>query len=132
MISETQALEKESFAPSIPQSSAISFTAFMAFMPFVAFMANADFSTAFFLIVFAFVAFMANADFSTAFFLIVFFMAFMAFTPFPMAQNLDLRLTLNLRPYSHMSLEKNGNITSKICLRKTFLRSNIFGREQKF
>ena len=27
---------------------------------------------------------------------------------------------------------KNGNITSKICLRKTFLRSNIFGREQKF
>ena len=31
-----------------------------------------------------------------------------------------------------MSLEKNGNITSKICLRKTFLRSNIFGREQKF
>ena len=112
MISETQALEKESFAPSIPQSSAISFTAFMAFMPFV--------------------AFMANADFSTAFFLIVFFMAFMAFTPFPMAQNLDLRLTLNLRPYSHMSLEKNGNITSKICLRKTFLRSNIFGREQKF
>ena len=27
---------------------------------------------------------------------------------------------------------KNGNITSKICLRKTFLRSNIFGREHKF
>ena len=112
MISETQALEKESFAPSIPQSSAIFFTAFMAFMPFV--------------------AFMGNADFSTGLFLIVFFMAFMAFAPFPMAQNLDLRLTLNLRPYSHMSLEKNGNITSKICLRKTFLRSNIFGREQKF
>ena len=115
MISETQALEKESFAPSILQSSAIFFTAFMAFMPFVAFMGNADFSTGLFLIVF----FMA-------------FMAFMAFAPFPMAQNLDLRLTLNLRPYSHMSLEKNGNITSKICLRKTFLRSNIFGREQKF
>ena len=116
MISETQALEKESFAPSILQSSAIFFTAFMAFMPFVAFTGNADFSTAFILIVFFFMA----------------FMAFMAFAPFPMAQNLDLRLTLNLRPYSHMSLEKNGNITSKICLRKTFLRSNIFGREQKF